>query len=1056
MSEEKLNRRRSRTPCLDENRIEDESCADNSKEIELSDISDEDDQWPECNNKSEEYTNGNQISNASNGGTNAAANSTAPQYKQDKESTFKKITRSNRDRNYRDNIRRRENYNEFHQNRISYKKIDNSRRKEIERYDVRKVVASKDFSISRSRSRSLTPQRRNKIPRHREYFSPKRNEGTHRRSLSPVSRQKSHYSPISMSPASRTSSISPDRHHRNKHRRSPHYEEEIVRRSRSRHKYKSFDKTSRRKKHKDQKKHKKSRSKSKRRSSSPSLSPEPLTSRNINVAPSPSRQRQIMSNANLPQENIKIILKNDEAFSKRLKIRKRDKKSKKEKISLKDKLLPSSSSLLSQKVTKEQQQTKEVFASGDNILISVCFNNNNNENNSSNNNNNNNTNSNNEHHTKTLKTDIPDEKKSSSSNKTKAKKRQLSPPNAAAVDSAVSSASESYDKIERRQRKHKRKKSKRRHVQSKSSPRTPPMNPPLNQSTAITKRKSDMKPIAIIDLEKSPGKEVTQSPKEIIVLSDSDGVSGEGKKRDIGSKDIVIIEDTILEKGNSLRNHSHSQPHDQHSPPIVTPESPPLAPQQPVLKFALKTKSNILPFNLLHDQAEETEESNGNTNSNNTTESQQQATKTIGNLQKEQQQDGANNVSTDEKNANNQNDAYDPFEPTKSGSNSPVTPPPPPSQSYELVNEIRDKNNKLESLNEKLQGSLNKDSSQIPGLGNDDHGIQSSSLWNKKSSQQQPVTPPLPPSFVFSSSSNAPIKSHASLYDGIYGSDLKTPVVPSPIKQTTKSSITDKNKINNDDDDDDRTPYSPSSDGYDYEPPPSTSIHQNKSNFDNLKHSDLDTQSSEPSGSYSFERSDEAASKIVTTPLKLTTSTLKSFNSSMRSSGSGLQFVNKAELSIFENYLPASQQKSPLVKRQSNSSFIRAKMSRFTSSMNENGSPHRSAPFSDMILKPPVIDESILDDEVPNSAVDLVNKDKFLKKSLRIERVAEEVKLVLKPHYNKKHITKEEYKEILRKSVPKICHNKTGEINIQKITQLIEAYIKKVRYKRKAGIASSL
>jgi hypothetical protein len=34
--------------------------------------------------------------------------------------------------------------------------------------------------------------------------------------------------------------------------------------------------------------------------------------------------------------------------------------------------------------------------------------------------------------------------------------------------------------------------------------------------------------------------------------------------------------------------------------------------------------------------------------------------------------------------------------------------------------------------------------------------------------------------------------------------------------------------------------------------------------------------------------------------------------------------------------------------------------------------------------------------------------------------VAEEVKLVLKPHYNKKHISKEEYKEILRKAVPKV------------------------------------
>ena len=68
-------------------------------------------------------------------------------------------------------------------------------------------------------------------------------------------------------------------------------------------------------------------------------------------------------------------------------------------------------------------------------------------------------------------------------------------------------------------------------------------------------------------------------------------------------------------------------------------------------------------------------------------------------------------------------------------------------------------------------------------------------------------------------------------------------------------------------------------------------------------------------------------------------------------------------------------------------------------------------------------DDSMLDDDVPNSAVDLINKDRFLKKSLRIERVAEEVKLVLKPHYNKKHVTKEEYKEILRKAVPKVNLN---------------------------------
>lgn len=94
----------------------------------------------------------------------------------------------------------------------------------------------------------------------------------------------------------------------------------------------------------------------------------------------------------------------------------------------------------------------------------------------------------------------------------------------------------------------------------------------------------------------------------------------------------------------------------------------------------------------------------------------------------------------------------------------------------------------------------------------------------------------------------------------------------------------------------------------------------------------------------------------------------------------------------------------------------------------------------------------------------------FLKKLNRQERVVEEVKLVLKPHYNKKHINKEEYKDILRRAVPKvshfanfekscvnfsyiktftfqICHNRSGEINPAKIQALIEAYVRKFRKK---------
>lgn len=46
----------------------------------------------------------------------------------------------------------------------------------------------------------------------------------------------------------------------------------------------------------------------------------------------------------------------------------------------------------------------------------------------------------------------------------------------------------------------------------------------------------------------------------------------------------------------------------------------------------------------------------------------------------------------------------------------------------------------------------------------------------------------------------------------------------------------------------------------------------------------------------------------------------------------------------------------------------------------------------------------------------------YLRKLNRQERVVEEVKLVLKPHYNKKHISKEDYKDILRRSVPKVFY----------------------------------
>jgi PHD and RING finger domain-containing protein 1 len=83
----------------------------------------------------------------------------------------------------------------------------------------------------------------------------------------------------------------------------------------------------------------------------------------------------------------------------------------------------------------------------------------------------------------------------------------------------------------------------------------------------------------------------------------------------------------------------------------------------------------------------------------------------------------------------------------------------------------------------------------------------------------------------------------------------------------------------------------------------------------------------------------------------------------------------------------------------------------------------------------------------------------------RQERVIEEVKLVIKPYYSKRIITKEQYKEILRKAVPKvrkiifqrlistnpfllqICHSR--EINPQKIKVLIDSYVKIFKHRKK-------
>merc|ERR1719400_58068 len=112
------------------------------------------------------------------------------------------------------------------------------------------------------------------------------------------------------------------------------------------------------------------------------------------------------------------------------------------------------------------------------------------------------------------------------------------------------------------------------------------------------------------------------------------------------------------------------------------------------------------------------------------------------------------------------------------------------------------------------------------------------------------------------------------------------------------------------------------------------------------------------------------------------------------------------------------------------------------------GGPKHSKSKHNVHMK--IVDDKLrIIDDVPSSAVELSVKEKFLKKVQRQERIVEEIKLVLKPHYNRKKISKEDYKEILRKCVPKVCHSKNGDINRLKIQKLVKGYVKKVSYTHK-------
>ncbi|NWX88459.1 PHRF1 protein, partial [Nothoprocta pentlandii] len=111
--------------------------------------------------------------------------------------------------------------------------------------------------------------------------------------------------------------------------------------------------------------------------------------------------------------------------------------------------------------------------------------------------------------------------------------------------------------------------------------------------------------------------------------------------------------------------------------------------------------------------------------------------------------------------------------------------------------------------------------------------------------------------------------------------------------------------------------------------------------------------------------------------------------------------------------------------------------------------PGSLAPASEPGIQAAAVGSAEEKAKAPKPPVDKTKNEEYMKKLHMQERAVEEVKLAIKPFYQKREITKEEYKNILRKAVQKICHSKSGEINPMKVANLVKAYVEKYKHMRK-------
>ncbi|XP_033215800.1 uncharacterized protein LOC117172115 isoform X3 [Belonocnema kinseyi] len=985
--------------------------------------------------------------------------------------SWKKVSKSNKDRNYREKDRRsrsreKEKDKDKKKKKEALKKKE--KRKELPRYDVRKIVAekprprkdeygrdiremSRSLTRSKSRSRSVSKPRRSvsKARRSRSYsrVRSRTRSRSKRRSWSRdilrdrVSRGRTYSRGRSLSPRRRKSprrrSLSKKRRSRSLSRRRRSISARRRKRShsrkrRSRSRTRSRDRRKEKKKHKSrsrsrnrkrsrsksakraasrsrEKKHVKRKQVSRSRSMERSLSQERgerERNRNWEMAekvisreqhfrerddreswsaqwtPSLSASRSktpernelpprgwspvhVIDNVTVPPKNLTVILTNKEAIKKKKKEKKKERRKSKEEEKRKK-----------TKRNRTPPPSKEVFASGDNILVSVCFNK---------------ENESNQMQLPELPETIP------LMPPTKRRRReplQLEPPKKTKKDKAKEKRAKSP-----KAKKDKKKKSKAAEI-------------------AATK-----KPVAVIDLDQSPFREQTPSPRDVIVLSDDDEKL---------AQNLIAIEPRQSSQTTPPRDQFVSQ----------GPKTPP----EPQVKFSINNKTNLRP-SMMNPLLEEEEEEEIDERVEEELEMRAQEELEL------RLKIGPNTPPEPPSSPPTSPDAYDPFDPTKSRSPTPVQ-----SQEATPLSDERNQRSsprKHDTADTPLTSNDNQQQEQQSSEKLTDKPKIISMVTLKRPSPKRDISPENDSLGDVAIVSESPTKSQQNQQNA-QSTATPFPTI-NPVLATVAAAV-QRNMFNAN--------------------APATAQR-------NL----LQTNRISPPSYQIKQRPLERpqlpnlfANSIKTMPLRTSKPAAKS--NALSQNGNETEMMNDV-IDMSSPYSPGSTLSDGLFEPPSpyNSPppvFSKSKGNKdskkdafdtlFGSSpatnristkvkVKKDKRKKRVYPLSSA-TNPKVgvrMDENQLQilDDLPSSAVEMQVKDKFLKKLNRQERVVEEVKLVLKPHYTKKHVTKEEYKDIMRKAVPKICHNRSGEINPKKIGALIEAYVKKCRSNKKKTTTSS-